>query len=325
MVRKRFNYLKRVYQAYLSGEDSQLTFWHGTPEVNREAVGDQLGQYYMPFIEKAEYRAHLDDSGIPLLDYHGAIGLQYNPIAIAQYGLGNYNLYQRTGLEEYREKLTLAADWLKDNLAENSFGVPVWMHHFDFEYQEGLYAPWYSGLAQGQGISVLLRAYQLTRNEEYLKAAEKAFLSFQLPVREGGVVSQDENGYLWIEEYLVSPPTHVLNGFIWALWGVYDYYLLTKDETAQEVYQAALRTLADNLQCYDIGYWSLYDLSLLRLKMIASPFYHRLHIVQLRVMYQLTGEEVFKRFADRWVSYQELIVNRWRAFIAKMIFKVIYF
>ena len=325
MIRERFNYLKRVYQAYLSGEDSQLTFWHGTPEVNQEAAPDQLGQYYMPFTVKAGYAAHLDGQGIPLLDYHGAIGLQYNPIAIAQYGLGNYNLFLQTGQEEHRLKFTRTADWLLANLTNNSHGVPVWMHHFNFEYQEGLYAPWYSGLAQGQGISVLLRAYQLTRNEEYLKAAEKAFLSFQLPVREGGVIIRDENGYLWIEEYLVSPPTHVLNGFIWALWGVYDYSLLTKDRKAEDIYQAAVKTLIDNLYRYDNGYWSLYDLSLLRLRMIASPFYHRLHIVQLKVMYNLTGEEVFRKFADRWESYQERIVNRWRAFIVKMIFKVIYF
>ena len=32
-------------------------------------------------------------NGIPLLNYHGIIGKQYNPIAIAQYGLGNLNFY----------------------------------------------------------------------------------------------------------------------------------------------------------------------------------------------------------------------------------------
>ena len=325
MIRKRVNYLKRVYQAYLSGEDSQLTFWHGKPEVNQEAVADELGQYYMPFTAKAAYNAHLDDQGVPLLDYHGAIGTQYNPIAIAQYGLGNYNRYQQAGEEKYRSKFILAADWLKDNLEENRFGVPVWTHHFDFEYQEGLIAPWYSGLAQGQGISALVRAYHLTREEEYLRAAEKAFISMQTPIAEGGVITYDEDGDLWIEEYLVSPPSHVLNGFIWALWGVYDYYLLTKDDTAKKVYGLAVKTLQDNLQRFDIGFWSLYDLSSLRLKMIASPFYHQLHIVQLQVMGQLTGEEVFKVFAARWASYQKRALNRWRAFLYKLIFKVFYF
>ena len=43
----------------------------------------------------------------------------------------------------------------------------------------------------------------------------------------------DEHGNLWFEEYIVSPPTHILNGFMWAAWGVYDYFLATGDPTAQ--------------------------------------------------------------------------------------------
>ncbi|HDD62161.1 MAG TPA: hypothetical protein ENF22_06510 [Chloroflexi bacterium] len=325
MIRKRFNYLKRVYKAYLSKEDSQLTFWHGTPSVNQEAEPGKIGQYYMPFTAKAGYKAHLDDQGIPRLDYHGAIGLQYNPIAIAQYGLGNFNLYHRTGREEYRSKFILAADWLKDNLEENGFGVPVWMHHFDFEYQELLRSPWYSGLAQGQGISVLVRACLLTQSEAYLKAAEEAFAAFQLPASEGGVITQDQDANLWIEEYVVTPPSHILNGFIWALWGVYDYYLLRNQKPARELYEAGVKTITENLHRYDTGYWSLYDLSSSKMKMIASPFYHQLHIVQLKVMYTLTGEDVFLRFADRWASYQKRTANRWRAFLQKAIFKILYY
>ena len=38
------------------------------------------------------------------------------------------------------------------------------------------------------------------------------------------------------------------------------------------------------------------------MKMLASPFYHSLHIVQLRVLYKLTGESIFKEVADKWAS-----------------------
>ena len=34
-----------------------------------------------------------------------------------------------------------------------------------------------------------------------------------------------------------------------------------------------------------------------------EPFYHRLHIVQLRIMHRLTGNPIFGRYADRWESY----------------------
>ena len=41
----------------------------------------------MLFESKANYNGHYDNNGIPLLNYHGDIGLQYNPIAISQWSL----------------------------------------------------------------------------------------------------------------------------------------------------------------------------------------------------------------------------------------------
>ncbi len=113
----------------------------------------------MSFARKADYRLHCDSPGIPLLDYHGQIGLQYNPIAIAQWGLGNYNLYCADRDSARREKFLAASDWLCTNLEQNRFGISVWNHHFNWEYRNPLKSPWYSGLAQGQGISLLLRAH----------------------------------------------------------------------------------------------------------------------------------------------------------------------
>ena len=94
------SYYRRIFSAYLLGGKSHLTFWHETPAENPRANPTQLGEYYMLFAEKADYRGAFDSSGIPQLDYHGRIGRQYNPIAIAQYGLGNYNLYRRTAEPE---------------------------------------------------------------------------------------------------------------------------------------------------------------------------------------------------------------------------------
>jgi hypothetical protein len=59
--------------------------------------------------------------------------------------------------------------------------------------------------------------------------------------------------------------------------------------------------------------------------MLASPFYHRLHIVQLRVMHRLTGSEVFARFADRWEQYAASRINRARALVYKGAFKLLYY
>src|SRR6266550_7965992 len=225
----RLKYYRRIVSAYLFPGQSQLTFWHDVPQASPNAQVHELGEYYMPFVEKADYSGKYDSAGIPQLDYHGDIGLQYNPIAIAQWGLGNCNLFLRTHDEERKKKLLSASDWLCAHLEQNASGVWVWNHYFDWEYRTPLKSPWYSGLAQGQGISLLLRSYRETSETSYLEAAHRAFSSFRESTAEGGVIFSDGGGDLWIEEYIVSPPTHILNGFIWAVWGVYDYFLATGD------------------------------------------------------------------------------------------------
>ena len=322
-------YYRRIFSAYLVGGKSHLTFWHETPAANPNASVTELGEYYMLFAEKADYGGAYDLSGIPLLDYHGHIGLQYNPIAIAQYGLGNYNLYRRTADPARRKKFLLIADWLCDHLEPNAHGLAVWHHHFNWEYRDTLKAPWYSALAQGQGISVLVRAWKESGEARYLEAAQRAMESFRKSVTEGGVAFTDDAGDLWFEEYIVSPPTHILNGFIWATWGVYDYFLATKEKSAQDLFARAVQTLLHNLDHFDLGFWSLYEQSGTRLPMVASNFYHRLHIVQLRIMHRLSGalteNDKFAEVADRWDLYTQSRTNRTRALLYKTAFKLCHY
>lgn len=321
----RLDYYRRIFSAYFGRGTSQLSFWHETPEMNLNFDAGKLGEYYMVFSQKGDYAGPFDEHGIPLLDYRGALGRQYNPIAIAQYGLGNYNLFLRTGDPVRRAKMLKIADWLVASLVENASGCRVWMHNFDWEYRERLRAPWYSGLAQGQGVSLLLRAHQATGHALYLEAAREAFQAFHVDVNQGGVACRDANDNLWFEEYLVSPPTHILNGFIWATWGVYDYFLATQDAQARELFNDAVKTLSSSLPAFDTGFWSLYEQSGTRLSMIASPFYHSLHIVQLRVMHKITGETIFATFADRWQSYAMSRLKRSRALAYKAVFKLCYY
>jgi hypothetical protein len=333
----RWHYYRRIFSAYLGSGRSQLTFWHETPAINPRAFQEggasgaparpsgALGEYYMLFREKADYAGHYDSNGIPMLDYRGVIGLQYNPIAIAQWGLANYNQFSDTHEETRGQKTLKAANWLCDNLEQNSHGLWVWNHHFDWDYRDTLKAPWSSGLAQGQGLSLLLRTHAHTGDTKYLQAADRAFKALTRPIAEGGVLFEDEEKNLWIEEYLVTPPTHILNGFIWALWGVFDFWRACADASAKEIFDRGVNTLLRNLSRYDTGYWSLYEQSGTRLKMLASPFYHRLHIVQLQIMAKLTGIGLFAETAECWEGYARQRTNRIRALIEKVAFKLLYY
>jgi heparosan-N-sulfate-glucuronate 5-epimerase len=325
---KRISYLKRIFVAYVLGKNSQLTFWHDTPEVNEDAFGlpkKETGPYFMLFHDKASYPGPFDEAGIPLLDYHGSIGKQYNPIAIAQYGLGSYNLFLKNGEERYRGQFLKSADWLVNNLLPNEKKVKVWNHNFDWEYFSLLKAPWYSALAQGQGISLLLRAYRETSHKKYIQASEEAYRALITEIDKGGVLYKDDKGCWWMEEYLVDPPSHILNGFIWASWGVYDYGIATGSAEANDLFGRCIKTISDHLEDYDTGYWSLYDLSDNFLRTMASRFYHDLHITQLDVLYRMTGQEKYRLYRDRWAAYKKRRWNILRAFVYKCIFKLFYY
>jgi len=322
---KKLYYWHRIAKAYLLPTTSQLSFWHGTPEINEMPDLDNPKPYYMKFHYKANYNGHFDEHGIPMLDYHGNIGLQYNPIAIAQYGLGSYNLYLDSNNKRRLNKFYAVADWLLENLKPNQKDVFVWHHYFDFEYRDTLISPWYSGLAQGLGLSVLARAYKESNNQEYLEGHSKAWISMTKNLDDGGVLYNDTEGNIWIEEYIVSPPTHILNGFIWALWGVYDNWKLNNSNSAKILFEKCIKTLKYNLIKYDSGYWSLYEQSDTFLPMISSPFYHKLHIVQLKILYNLTKESFFDELARKWELYNHSILKRNKALIKKTLFKIFYY
>lgn len=321
----RTDYYKRIFKAYLGKGKSHLTFWYDTPAVNENSFREGSDEYFQEFYGKAEYDGLMDNKGIPMLDYKGAIGPQYNPIAIAQYGLGNFNLYRKNKSQENLERAIKAGDWLIDNLENNSQGVPVWMHKFDFEYFRTLKSPWYSGLAQGQGISLLVRIYRHTGRGEYLECAKRAFKCMMTEIKDGGTLFVDDKGYRWIEEYITEPVTHIVNGFMWGIWGVYDLWRATGDPGAETLWREGTRTLSDNIHRFDTGYWSMYDLAPLAMKNPASSFYHALHIVQLDIMWRLTGIDMFRDTYERWKGYMNSKWNKKRALAEKTLFKLVYY
>ena len=110
-------------------------------------------------------------------------------------------------------------------------------------------------------------------------------------------------GDVWIEEYIVDPPSHILNGFIWALWGVYDYAHWIGSHRGVAICGRVRRDARAPARDFDTGWWSLYEARDGSREMLASRYYHTLHITQLRVMHRLTGIDVFAACADRFQTY----------------------
>lgn len=324
-MKSRYKYLKRVASSYiLNHKTSNLTFWHTPLSVNMLAAEDlkAIRAYPQNYESKIGLIDTVDELDVIMLDYKGDLGLQYNPNAIAQLALGYYDKIL-SGEDCLKEFLNQARYFL-DHGREVEDGALLWEYKFPFEMRNYLKSPWRSALAQGQGISVCLRAYKLTGDERYLEHAEKAFKSFKYLSREhpGGVLD-DSRGYIWLEEYIVDPPNHVLNGFIWALWGVRDYAVFFNNEYAWSLWDSCLKTLKENLEYYDIGFWTTYDLIKFNPEkqpvIPSSIYYQRLHAVQMDAMYQLTSDPVFDRYREKWNSQLNKRLNRvisqaWKAY-----------
>ena len=266
-----------------------------------------LKEYY---ISIEPWDGLLNDSGIPLFDYGDEIGTEYNSAIISQYALANFDLYLETCDSEYRDIFLNQADWLLENLVIGMGGdFYVWEYSFDYapsDVDVYMEAPWVSAVAQGQGISVLLRAYDLTREEEYLEAAEAVMEAFEKTIDEGGVLYTDGEGFSWYEEYPSSQPSHVLNGFIYALFGLYDMYLATGSEKALGLFNDGVETIKANLQEYDTGSWSLYYLSgerdsitfIFRFKTASRHPQYRHPIDEISLVESLNGAERVLVFLD---------------------------
>ena len=169
---------------------------------------------------------------------------------------------------------------------------------------------------------MLVRAAKASGDSKYADAAHAAFEPLRRPVAEGGVLITDALNDVWIEEYLVDPPSHILNGFIWALWGVYDYATWSRSTEAWRLWTTCVGTLHRRLDEFDTGWWSLYEARDGNREMLASRYYHALHIVQLSVMHRLTDVDFFADRADRFQSYLDRPSNRAQAFARKAVFKL---
>lgn len=298
-----------------------VSFWHtriGPVYYSFEALED----YYIDLSEKNHYKGPYDRDGIPLLDYFGSIGRQYNPCAVAQWGLGAWQQWQR-GNGDAESSFRCAVEWLRSNLSVDDKGRGFWWYRFDFDAY-GLRAPWASALAQAQGISLLLRAYKVDRDEHDLERARQACAAMLSPIEEGGLLREFE-GYTVLEEVVADRPTAILDGIIFAIFGLQDFCFVVDDADARETLERCYRSLALLVPRYDLGYWSRADLYSLDPPMPASIFYHRLHVAQLKVLSKLRENPVFADYAQRWEAMLSSPLNRTRALGKKMAFKFLHY
>jgi hypothetical protein len=139
-------------------------------------------------------------------------------------------------------------------LATQRAGGIAWEYMFHFD---GGAPPWTSGLSQGTALQALSRAYSRLKNPAYLAAAKQALGIFQTPPPAGVLVHTAAGSHYL--EYTYAPQERILNGFIQADIGLYDYTKYTGDPLGQKLFEAGDAEARVEVPHYDTGAWSMYD------------------------------------------------------------------
>ncbi len=238
-----------------------------------------------------------DENGIPILGK----GL-YHYTTICSYGLGNWELFLDTKDKKYLDKVILISDFLLKNISSEG----AWIQAACGTHAEGV-----SAMIQGEAISLLCRAWEITKNEKYLNTAQLAKRPFTQSIANGGVLGKiTKSGSIWYEEFTDQPLRHVLNGKIYSLWGLHDLWLISKDAEAKELFDSGIDSLITNLDEFDSGYWSYYWLPEDGFDYMASIMYHNLHICQLWHTYDISKKVALKEKAQRFEKYSKSTYNR---------------
>ena len=272
------------------------------PTISIKILSDSL----LPFVHKEpwplDYNYPSDPEGVILYEYRDSF--YYNPTQIAGLLLHYIESYSLTHIYEYlRRAETFANKLIEISVKDNQtmffpFKFNFYLHDLP---EDVMIQPWYSGMAQGIILASFVRLYQLTGKEEYMEFAHRVFNSFRYLRRNypnKWFTLIDEEGYLWIEEYPKDDATHALNGFIFAIFGLY-YYLETRDPSCENLLKGTITTIKNYINLYrnegDISYYCLKH-------KVKSTKYHMIHIDQMLKLYYITGDTFFLNMHDALYS-----------------------
>ena len=244
----------------------------------------------------------------------GSVGYDH-PVGQAQFGLGCLASY-RTETDAARKAvfLTRARAQAERLIAQHVENRGAWWFPYGFDFTHAVHsgvdyqAPWYSGMAQGEILSLFVQLAELdaTSTEDrarYMAAADGTLASLQ--VADDGypwVVNTNASGYLWIQEYPGATPgagDYTYNGMVFAMFGLYDYARATGSEAAADLYDACATTIARYFPLLRNPKWHSFYCQTHR---IPAPTYHQHHINLFTQLHRQTGSPDFAEAVDRLVD-----------------------
>jgi len=252
------------------------SYRHRNQGIGRSFMPGRLEGYFIDLTAKTSYDSSTDDDGLPLTPARRQ--LIHHPTVVLQFGLGHWDRWIASGRtsDEHRAHFLSAARWAAKAIDQRG-GLSIWPA-LGFQM-----ASPYSAMTQGLAASVLVRGWSLNKEEAWLAHARGAVHNMLSPIESGGTSRRVGSG-ITLEEGPQVPHNTVLNGWVFALYGLYDVTRVDHPENAHltAALDESLEALLQMLPDFDAGWWSRYDTD----GHLASPFYHRLHVAQLDALEQ---------------------------------------
>jgi hypothetical protein len=240
----------------------------------------------------------VDAQGVALWVYRGR--KVYHPLVIARYGVTLLQSYRITHNPAFLARAGVNANFLIRTavLRDRALYFPYRFTYALFGDRSDLMrAPWYSGMSQGEALTLFLRLYTATGDQRWLTAADSTFATFSQRRSTkrpwvAFVPRRYDRRYLWFEEYAKTPPTQPLNGHIYALFGVYEYALARGTAAAKNVFDGGVTTVRHQVHRFRVrGGVSYYSLRV----HAQYPSYHCIHVGMLKLLTRMTGDPWFVR------------------------------
>ncbi|HEY7890654.1 MAG TPA: D-glucuronyl C5-epimerase family protein [Solirubrobacteraceae bacterium] len=179
-------------------------------------------------------------------EYYPGQGIEIQWLATFGEANGYFLSHQDSALKELLDEVL--------GLATQRAGGIAWEYLFSFD---GGSPPWTSGLSQGTALQAFARGWQRLQEPAYLQAAKAAVGIFQTAPPAGVRVPTSAGAHYL--EYTYAPSERIINGFVQAVIGLYDYTKITGDPLGLELFEAGDAEARAELVHYNTGSWSMYD------------------------------------------------------------------
>ncbi|MBB4258753.1 D-glucuronyl C5-epimerase family protein [Bradyrhizobium sp. CIR3A] len=322
-LRRAVNLAGNYVLAPLLGRSSTSTYWYLPDPANLRSEED-LARYHnfspSPFYV-VDYRTRTtyeftSPDGILRLPYPDPIGPQINPEAAFQCALGWHDRYVLDGSDGAREQFFLYANYFAERQ------TPTGDFNYLFDWFENT-APWHSALAQSRGASMMLRAFLLSGDDRYVRAALLALDRFDVDCSAGGYQAIFEpEGVIYFEEY-PKEKNAVINGFMASLFALYEIGHWLGDRRCRDLFDTGVRSLERMLPYYTLPWWTLYDRGADAGRNVHSPRYQKMVINYLKVLSILSKSPTLRHFRDQW-DRLDTPQNRAKAYFFKARRKLLY-